>query len=253
MQNLHKTYVQELYDSDGVLSDFSLTYPDRFNFGYDVVDRIADTDPDRLAMIWTNPEGEEHIFTFEDIKIWSNKTANYLESLGIGKGDPVMVIARRHYQFWFIAIALHKLGAVMIPATFMLKEHDLEYRLNASSTKAIICTTAGDIADTVDNVEKDCPSLERKILLNGGGAGLALDSQSDLSGPENICVLDAPAREGWLDFNKEVRDQPDTFNRIATSVRDPFLMYFSSGTTENPKMVLHDGSYALAHIVTAKH
>ncbi|MCL2818692.1 MAG: AMP-binding protein [Actinomycetia bacterium] len=253
MQNLHKTYVAELYDSDGVLSDFSLTYPDRFNFGYDVVDRIADTEPDRLAMIWTNPEGEEHHFTFEDIKVWSNRTANFLASLGIGKGDPVMVIARRHYQFWFIAIALHKLGAIMIPATFMLKEHDLEYRINASSTKAIIATNAGDIADTVDNVASKCPSLEYKILLNGGGAGLALDDQSHLSGPDHVCELDAPERDGWLDFNKSVREADESFTRIATSVHDPFLLYFSSGTTGNPKMVLHDGSYALAHIVTAKH
>ncbi|MCL2491171.1 MAG: AMP-binding protein [Coriobacteriia bacterium] len=253
MQNIHKTYVQELYDSEGVLSDFSLTYPDRFNFGYDVVDRIADTEPDRLAMIWVNPEGEEHKFTFADIKIWSNKTANYLASLGIGKGDPVMVIARRHYQFWFIAVALHKLGAVMIPATFMLKEHDLEYRLNASSTKAIICTAAGDIAQTVDNVVEKCPSLEDRILLNGGGAGLVLDDQSDLSGPDNICILDAPKRAGWLDFNKGVREADENFTRIPTSVHDPFLMYFSSGTTGNPKMVLHDGAYALAHLMTAKH
>jgi len=253
MQNIHKTYVQELYDADGVLSDFSLTYPDRFNFGYDVVDRIADTDPNREAMIWINPEQEEHIFSFEDMKIWSNKTANFLESLGIGKGDAVMVIVRRHYQFWFIATALHKLGAVMIPATFMLKEHDLEYRVNASSTKAIICTSSGDIANTVDNVEQNCPSLEIKILLNGGGAGLVMDDQSHLSGPENICVLDAPEREGWIDFNKEVRSSSDIFNRVATSVHDPFLMYFSSGTTGNPKMVLHSGTYPLAHIVTAKH
>jgi len=253
MQNLHKTYVQELYDADGVLSDFSLTYPDRFNFGYDVVDRIADTDPDREAMIWVNPEGEEHIFSFEDMKIWSNKTANFLESLGIGKGDAVMVIVRRHYQFWFMATALHKLGAVMIPATFMLKEHDLEYRINASSTKAVICTSSGDIAQTVDNVQSSCPSLEIKVLLNGGGAGLVMDDQSHLSGKENICILDAPEREGWVDFNKGVREASDTFNRVATSVHDPFLMYFSSGTTGNPKMVLHDGAYPLAHIVTAKH
>ena len=253
MQNIHKTYVQELYDSEGVLSDFSLTYPERFNFGYDVVDRIADTDPDRMAMIWTNPEGEEHFFTFEDMKEWSNKTANFLSGLGIGKGDPVLVMVRRHYQFWFIATALHKMGAILIPATFMLKEHDLKYRINASSAKAVICTSSGDIAQVVDNVQDECPTLELKILVNGGGAGLVLDDQSNLSGPDNICILDAPQREGWFDFNAGVRDASPVFNRVATSIRDPFLMYFSSGTTGNPKMVLHDGTYALAHIVTAKH
>ncbi|MCL2024874.1 MAG: AMP-binding protein [Coriobacteriia bacterium] len=258
MQNLHAAYVQELYGSEGELKSFALTYPDSFNFGYDVVDRIAETDPEREALIWLNPEGEEHRFTFAEMKKWSDKTANYLASLGIEKGDNVIVILRRHYQFWFVATALHKLGAVLVPATFMLKEHDLEYRINACSAKAIIVTTCGDIADVTDAVAPKCSSLELKILVNGGGGGLAVGSdtpdadQSHLSGADGLCSL-AAERDGWHDFNTGMRAASESFERIDTNVHDPFLMYFSSGTTGNPKMVLHDGAYALAHIVTAKH
>ena len=142
MRNINLRYCEETYDEQGVLTDFKVKCPDTFNFGYDVVDDIAQNDPDRRAMMWCNPEGEEHLFTFADMKRWSDKTASYLAAHGVGKGDMVMVILRRHYQFWFVATALAKLGAVMVPATFMLKEHDLEYRLNGASIKAVICTSA---------------------------------------------------------------------------------------------------------------
>ena len=130
MRNINLRYVDEAYDENGLLTKFDITMPDNFNFAYDVVDDIAINDPERTAMVWCNPEGEEHTFTFADMKTWSDKTANFLADCGIGRGDFVMVILRRHYQFWFVATALAKLGAVMVPATFMLKEHDLEYRLN---------------------------------------------------------------------------------------------------------------------------
>ena len=259
-RNINLRYVDETYDEQGVIETFSLRYPDNFNFGYDIVDDIAVNDPDRRAMIWCNPEGEEHIFTFGEMKLWSDKTANYLASLGIGAGDMVMVIVRRHYQFWFLSTALHKLGAICVPATFMLKEHDLEYRLNSASVKAIVCTSVGDIAQVVDNVAADCPSLETKILLNGGGGGTVLDPDvvvaqglgPALSGPEGICALPG-VRDGWHDFNTGVREASAEFERRETAVADPCLLYFSSGTTGNPKMVLHDGAYPLAHIPTAKH
>lgn len=144
MRDINLRYVEERYDESGIISRFGLHYPADFNFGYD----IAAAEPDRRAMVWCNPEGEEHTFTFGDMKRWSDKTANYLASLGIGRGDMVMVILRRHYQFWFVATALHKLGAVMIPATFMLKEHDLTYRLQSAGVKALICTSVGEIAAT---------------------------------------------------------------------------------------------------------
>lgn len=260
MLNIHEPFVDESYDADGRLSSFHVRYPDNFNFGYDCVDALAIAEPDRLAMVWCNPEGEEHRFSFKDMKEWSDKTAHWLASLGITKGDAVMVILRRHYQFWFVATALHKLGAVMIPATFMLKDHDLEYRLKSASVKAVIATSLGDIAQTVDNVAPNCPDLEVKILVNGGGGGLfnnsadAVAAQRDtyLSGPEHICELSAE-RPGWLDFNTSVRAASPDFIRIDTKATDPALLYFSSGTTGNPKMVLHDMTYSLAHIPTAKH
>lgn len=265
MRNINLRYVEETYAKDKTLQSFSLHYPDTFNFGYDIVDDIAVNDPTRRAMIWCNPEGEEHVFTFADMKTWSDKTANFLKSLGIGKGDMVMVIVRRHYQFWFIATALAKLGAIMVPATFMLKEHDLEYRLNNSEAKAIIATSVGDIADIIDNVRENCPSVESFVLVNGAGGGttgLTGDGELDveegtlvgsvLSGPEGICA--APIdRDGWIDFNTGVRNASQDFERVQTNVYDPMLMYFSSGTSGNPKMVLHNSTYALGHIPTAKH
>ncbi|MDO4850890.1 MAG: AMP-binding protein [Actinomycetota bacterium] len=265
MRNINLRYVDETYDDDGVLQTFSVHYPDDFNFGYDVVDDIADNDPDRRAMLWCNPEGEEHLFTFADMKRWSDKTANFLAAQGLGRGDYVMVILRRHYQFWFVATALAKLGCVMVPATFMLKEHDLDYRLNGASIKAVIATSVGDIAQVVDNVIDRCPSVTSRILVNGAGGGLtprdasgALDVPKGtlvgpaLSGPEGICAAGVE-REGWVDFNTGVRAASERFERVGTLAADPMLMYFSSGTSGNPKMVLHDSAYAIAHLVTAKH
>ncbi len=264
MRNLNERFCEETYSEDRQLTSFRVTCPDTFNFGYDVVDDIALADPDRRAMMWVNPEGEEHLFTFADMKKWSDKTANYLAANGIGKGDYVMVILRRHYQFWFVATALTKLGAVMVPATFMLKEHDLEYRLNGASIKAVIATSIGDIAQVTDNVVAACPSVEKLFLVNGAGGGTTpADAEGNyvcdagpvgavLSGPAGICA--APAtRAGWLDFNTGVRQAPEGFERVETHVGEPMLMYFSSGTSGNPKMVLHDSYYALAHLVTAKH
>jgi len=260
VRDINLRYVDEAYDDNGVLTSFGLHYPESFNFGYDVVDDIAVNDPDRPAMVWCNPEGEEHTFTFADMKYWSDKTANYLSAQGIGKGDVVMVIMRRHYQFWFTAVALHKLGAILVPATFMLKEHDLEYRLNSAQISTIICTSIGDIAQTVDNVQANCPSLKAKLIMNGAGGGTIADPVAAaaagigpaLSGPDGICAARAE-REGWLDFNAGVTEASSEFARVDTLAADAFLLYFSSGTTGNPKMVLHDSAYALAHIPTAKH
>lgn len=266
MRNIHKRYVNETYDEAGLLTDFEVVCPPDFNFGYDVVDDIAEADPDRRAMMWCNPEGEEHLFTFADMKRWSDKTANFFADQGIGRGDYVMVILRRHYQFWFTATALAKLGAVMVPATFMLKEHDMEYRLNGADIKAVIATSCGDIAQVVDNVLPQCPSVVSRILVNGAGGGLTPRDEAGnlvvpegagpvgaaLSGEEGVCA--APGvREGWADFNTGVRDASSDFVRRETLAADPMLMYFSSGTSGNPKMVLHDSGYAIAHLVTAKH
>lgn len=264
MRNINLRYVDETYAPDGQLETFSVHYPDNFNFGYDVVDDIAVNDPDRRAMIWCNPEGEEHIFTFADMKRWSDKTANFLVDQGIKRGDYVLVVLRRHYQFWFVATALAKIGAVMVPATFMLKEHDLEYRLNGASISSIICTSVGEISQIADNVIDECPTVTSRILVNGAGGGTTkYDDEGNLiavagtvgaalSGEEGICAASI-AREGWVDFNSGVRAASEVFERRDTVAAEPMLMYFSSGTSGNPKMVLHNSGYAVAHLITAKH
>lgn len=264
MRNINLRYVDETYAPDGQLETFSVHYPDNFNFGYDIVDEIAMNDPDRRAMIWCNPEGEEHIFTFADMKRWSDKTANFLVDQGIKRGDYVLVVLRRHYQFWFVATALAKIGAVMVPATFMLKEHDLEYRLNGASISSIICTSVGEISQIADNVIDECPTVTSRILVNGAGGGTTkYDDEGNLiavagtvgvalSGEEGICAVPIE-REGWVDFNSGVRAASEVFERRDTVAADPMLMYFSSGTSGNPKMVLHNSGYAVAHLITAKH
>ncbi len=264
MRNINLRYVDETYAPDGQLETFSVHYPDNFNFGYDVVDDIAVNDPDRRAMIWCNPEGEEHIFTFADMKRWSDKTANFLVDQGIRRGDYVLVVLRRHYQFWFVATALAKIGAVMVPATFMLKEHDLEYRLNGASISSIICTSVGEISQIADNVIDECPTVTSRILVNGAGGGTTkYDDEGNLiavagtvgaalSGEEGICAASIE-RKGWVDFNSGVRAASEVFERRDTAAADPMLMYFSSGTSGNPKMVLHNSGYAVAHLITAKH
>ncbi len=265
MREINLRYVDERYDEAGCLTGFDIHCDEDYNFAYDVVDDIAEHDPLRRAMIWCNPEGEEHIFTFADMKRWSDKTANFLKEAGIGAGDKVLVILRRHYQFWFTALALAKLGAVMVPATFMLKEHDMVYRLNGASIKAVIATSAGDIADVVDASLPECPSVEVTILVEPAGAGLsAFDADGTpiaadgklagpaLSGPEGICAQGIE-REGWLDFNTCVRASSEDFERVSTRAADPMLLYFSSGTSGNPKMVMHDSLYSIGHLMTAKH
>jgi acetyl-CoA synthetase len=179
-------------------------------------------------MLWVGKNGEERNFTFGDMKRWSDKTANYLRSLGIQKGDPVMVVLKRHYQFWFCALALHKLGAVLIPATYMMTAHDVKYRVDSASVKAVICTTDGDVGAAIEQAESECPTLKLKMMVNG-------------------------AREGWMDFDAGIAAANEKFERVATNVHEPMLLYFSSGTSGYPKMVLHDYSYALGHLLTAKH
>ena len=227
MRNINQRYVEEKYDEKGLLTEYRLHWPENFNFGYDIVDDIAVNEPDRRAMIWCNPKGEERIFTFGDIKRLSDKTANYLMSLGVRKGDPVMVILKRHYQFWYVSVALHKIGAVMIPATFMLTKSDVEYRVRSASVKAVICTDENGVADAVDSAE-DIPSLVTKIIVNN-------------------------PREGWRFFDGEMESASEVLERQDTKATEPMLMYFSSGTSGYPKMVLHDHLYSLGHLLTAKH
>ncbi len=228
MLHVNERYVDETWDSQGHIVDYKYKYPENFNFAYDVVDEIAKAEPERRAMVWCNPEGEEHIFTYGDLKRYSDKTANMLRSKGIGKGDMVMVVLKRHYQFWFTILALHKLGAVIIPATFLLTKHDIVYRLNSASVKAVICTGQGDVAEHFDAAEPECPTWQIKLMVNG-------------------------MRPGWEDFMAEMEKAPEAFDRVPTLASDPMILYFSSGTTGNPKMALHPFTYALGHLSTAKY
>jgi len=227
MRGINERYIYETRDELGKLIHLGYRYPENYNFGYDVVDDIAVNDPDRLAMVWCNPAGVEKKYTFADIKRLSDKTANYLMSLGIGKGDMVLTILKRHYQFWYVSIALHKIGAVMVPATFMLTKGDIEYRVRSASVKAAICTDMNGVPEAVDSAE-DIPTLKTKIIVNS-------------------------EREGWHQFDREMETASDKLDRIPTKATDPMLMYFSSGTSGYPKMVMHDHLYSLGHLSTAKY
>ena len=228
MLHVNERYVDETRDEKGNVVDYQYKYPENFNFAYDVVDAIAEAEPGRRAMIWCNPCGEEHVFTYGDLKRYSDKTANMLSAKGIGKGDMVMVVLKRHYQFWFTILALHKLGAVIIPATFLLTKHDIVYRVNSASVKAVICTGQGDVAAHFDESAPECPTLQTKLMVNG-------------------------ERDGWEDFMTEMEKAPESFARVPTLASDPMILYFSSGTTGNPKMALHPYTYALGHLATAKY
>ena len=228
MLHVNERYVDETRDEKGNVVDYQYKYPENFNFAYDVVDAIAEAEPGRRAMIWCNPCGEEHVFTYGDLKRYSDKTANMLRAKGIGKGDMVMVVLKRHYQFWFTILALHKLGAVIIPATFLLTKHDIVYRVNSASVQAVICTGQGDVAAHFDESAPECPTLQTKLMVNG-------------------------ERDGWEDFMTEMEKAPESFARVPTLASDPMILYFSSGTTGNPKMALHPYTYALGHLATAKY
>ena len=227
---LCEEFVDMVEDEKGCLTEVSFKNTDRFNFGFDVVDRIAEKYPDKLAMIHLDEHKYERRFTFRDIRRESARCANYLKSIGIGRGDKVMLVLKRHYQFWFAMVALHKLGAIAVPATFLLKQHDYEYRFNSAGITAILCSADGDIAETVDAAAANSPSLRHKLLVGG-------------------------SRPGWRDFNSESAMYSSHFSRSEDTPcgEDTALMFFSSGTTGNPKMVEHKHTYPLGHFVTAKY
>ena len=230
MRNINLRYVDEEYDDNGVITKYKLKYPENYNFGYDVVDDIASNEPDRLAMVWCNPKGVEKRFTFGDISRLSNKTANYFKSIGIKKGDAVLVILKRHYQFWYAMLGLNKLGAVAIPASNQLLSHDIEYRINAAGISAVICTSDGESAEEVDKAGANCPTLIHKIIVGED-------------------------REGWRSFDKEYQRYSSSFPRTQDSPKgeDLLLMFFTSGTSGYPKIAAHNHKYPLGHFHTARY
>lgn len=209
-------------------NNLELQVPEHFNFAYDVMDAWAETDPDKTAMIWVNDKGEERRLTFMDFKTESDKVAGYLTSIGIGKGDMVMMILKRRLEFWTVMLALHKIGAIAIPATFLLTEKDVEYRCKSAEIKAIICCGEEKILANVAAAEPRCPFLEKMISI----------------GPL--------VPEGWEDFHAGVAAaEPWKRGDFINESTDPFMLYFTSGTSDEPKMVLHNHTYGLGHIVTA--
>ena len=223
-------YVTAEEDENGCLRHLSFKNTGRFNFAFDIVDALARRSPEKLAMLHVSDHLTERRFTFKDMSEDSNRCVNYLLSLGVGRGDKVMLILKRHYQFWPVVLACHKLGAVVIPATNQLMVHDLTYRFKAGDVKAVFCTADGTTAGQVDEAEKELGVSLVKVIVNG-------------------------KREGWRPYDSEIHGYSSVYVRPADAPggNDPMLMFFTSGTTSYPKMALHSYKYALGHYVTAKY
>lgn len=226
--SIYHKFCDEVVDEKGKLQSISLRYPDNFNFGYDVVDAIAEETPEKTAVVWTNTENQERIFCFSQLKLLSNKAANVFRAAGLKRGDRVMVILKRHYEYWIVAIALHKLGVVMIPATHMLTVEDLVYRIGASQADGIVCTPRDGF-----------PEKLQKALGKCGAECRLWTVRQNVPGFQNLTV--------------QMEDASVILPRVDTLATDPMLLYFTSGTTGYPKGVIHDFAYPLAHIVTAKY
>ncbi len=229
-ERVYNKFIIPTENKNGLLTKIAFKNEEHFNFAYDVVDTLGREQPDKLAMLHISNDGTERRFTFQDIKKESGRAANYFKSLGIKKGDKVMLVLKRHYQFWFCILALHKLGAIAIPATNQLLEHDFEYRFNSAGVAAIICTGDGETAEAVDKAAANSPTLTTKIMVNG-------------------------SREGWFNFDEDYTMFSSSFRRNEETPcgNDPMLMFFTSGTSGYPKIAAHNYKYPLGHFITAKY
>ena len=232
---LEKYLPQTEFESyEDFIENYRVNIPEDFNFGFDIIDGWAERERDKLALFWCDDNGSERGFTYRELSALSNRAANYLKSLGIKKGDVVMCVLRQRYEYWITAVALCKLGAVLIPATMQLTAKDAVYRLNSARVKAVVCFSDSDgfVVSQMEQALPECPSVDIKILTPG-------------------------TRDGWLPFNEALERFPDTFERPlgkeGVTSCDPMLIYFTSGTTGMPKMVLHNFSHPLGHIATAKY
>lgn len=212
--------------------NYKVNVPENFNFGFDIVDEWARLEPEKMALVWCNDHNEEHKFTFTEISKLSNRAANYFKAKGVKKGSVVMLILRRRWEYWVCATALHKIGAVVIPATLLLSKKDIVYRGNAAEITGIVCIDDDYVVDQVEQAAPEIESLKFRTVV-------------------------ASKREGWDFFEDEIANYPDTFERPtgedANKWNDIMLVYFTSGTTGMPKMVQHNFAHPLGHIVTAKY
>ena len=229
-ERIYSKFIDITEDENGTPTKIEFKNTEKFNFAFDLVDELANKEPKKLAMLHISRDGTERRITFSDVKKASNRCANYFKSLGIKKGDRVMLVLKRHYQFWYAMIALNKLGAIAIPATNQLQEHDFEYRFKSAGISAIVCTADGDTANQVDIAAKNCPELKHKMMVNG-------------------------TREGWRNFDEEFELYSTHFDRTEDSPcgEDLMLMYFTSGTSGYPKIAAHNYKYPLGHFHTAKY
>jgi acetyl-CoA synthetase len=228
---LKKFLPRDQFDSyEDFKENYRVNIPENFNFAYDVMDAWALENPNKIAMVWCNDHGEEHRFTFGDLKRLTDKAANLFRSLDISKGDVVMLILKRHWQYWVCTLALEKIGAISIPATIQLTKKDLVYRNQAASVKMLVVVNEDELIRTIEAALPDSPTVLRKALIGG-------------------------VKDGWIDFNTELEKASPEWVRPSGAAEaggsDPMLMYFTSGTTGMPKIVLHDFNYPIGHIVTA--
>ena len=229
-ERAYRKFVDVVEDEHGTPTSIKFKNTEKFNFAFDIVDAVADREPDKMCMLHVSKDMTERRFTFLDMKKASARCANYFKSLGIKKGDRVMLVLKRHYQFWFAMLGLNKLGAIAIPGTNQLLEHDFEYRFNSAEIGTIICTADGDTAHQVDLAAAKCPCLKNKLIVNG-------------------------TREGWRNFDEEYPLYSTHFKRTEMSPggNDTMLMFFTSGTSGYPKIAAHNYKYALGHFHTAKY
>ncbi len=222
----------EFESYEDFFENFKINVPEAFNFGFDVVDEWARVEPDKRALLWCNDAGEERTFTFTDISRLSNKAANAFRGLGIGKGDIVLCILRRRWEYWVVATALCKLGATIIPASLQLTKKDIVYRANSAGVKAMVCVNDAYVVQQTEEALPEATSIKNTILVAG-------------------------ERDGWISFDSFIANQPETFERptgeAGVTSKDTMLIYFTSGTTGNPKAVMHNFAHPLGHILTAKY
>lgn len=212
-------------------SNYDFIVPEHFNFGFDIVDAWADMEPEKRALVWTNPEGEEKSFRFTDIKELSNQTVNFLKSKGIKRGDIAMLVLKRRWEYWVISVACHKLGVIIVPVNHLMKKKDFTYRINKAGVTHVFCVNEEMAIEELDQaIEHDCPNIKTKIIIAG-------------------------ERKGWINYDKAIAPMSKIFERPtgdeATNNSDTMLMYYTSGTTGMPKIVPHNFLYPIGHITTA--